>query len=204
MQVKKSKTKRLQLDYSPEIRGPRVISWVAGRAAAKPKLLRANMISGRNLSASNRYVCALERNQNGKYNVRVRAFFSAGERSARRDGQTSPDASSGWCLSVYFLASSFNAAMKKLDDSLQSLQKNEAKLRFWGLERTDDPNIAAELLKEFGLWLDRRRDFPRKAAQLTAAPERPVAASTLASVRRVLADSVSQERPVGRPALAGD
>ncbi|MDE3171059.1 MAG: hypothetical protein KGL75_13025, partial [Acidobacteriota bacterium] len=91
------------------------------------------MISGRNISSGNRYVCALERNQNGKYNVRVRAFFRTSERAARRDGQIAPEASSGWSLSVYFLASSFNAAMKKLDDSLQMLQKNEAKLRFWGL-----------------------------------------------------------------------
>ena len=31
-----------------------------------------------------------------------------------------------WMLPVYFLASSFNGAMKKLEESLQLLQKNEA------------------------------------------------------------------------------
>ena len=54
-------------------------------------------------------------------------------------------------LPVYFLASSFNGAMKKLEESLQLLQKNEASLRFWGVERSDDPNLAGDLLQEFGL-----------------------------------------------------
>lgn len=151
----------------------------------------------------NRYLCALERNQNGKYNVRVRAFFGSGGQAAERDGQTSGEAK-GWSLPIFFLASSFNAAMKKLDESLQQLQKNEARLRFWGLERTDDPNVAGELLQDFGLWLDRRRDFPRKAAEISAASERPVTASALASIRRVLADSLAQERQAGHPAVAGD
>jgi hypothetical protein len=137
---------------------------------------------------ANEYRCAIEKNQNGKYNVRVRAAFGNG-------------ASGGWTLPVYFLASSFNAAMKKLEESLQALQKNEEKLRFWGVERTDDPNMAGDLLGEFGLWLDRRRDFPRKAAEIGVARERPVPAAMLAPLRRVLADSVTQERV---SALAGD
>lgn len=129
-------------------------------------------------SSGNLYHCAMERNQNGKYNIRIRALFGEG----------------GWSLSVYFLASSFNAAMKKLEQSLQLLQKNEDRLRFWGVERSDDPNLAGDLLQEFGLWLDRRREFPRKVAELNLPGERIVAASMLAPVRRVLADSVSQER----------
>ncbi|MGA9884526.1 MAG: hypothetical protein WBQ34_12480 [Candidatus Acidiferrales bacterium] len=162
------------------------------------------MTSGKSGFRGNRYLCALERNQNGKYNVRVRAFFGSGEQPNDRDGQASSESKGGWSLPIYFLASSFNAAMKKLDESLQQLQKSEARLRFWGLERTDDPNVAGELLQDFGLWLDRRRDFPRKAAEITAASERPVTASALASIRRVLADSLAQERPAGRPALASD
>jgi hypothetical protein len=134
----------------------------------------------------NTYVCAMERNQNGKYNIRVRATFGKG----------------GWSLGTYFLASSFNAAMKKLEESLQLLQKHEERLRFWGVERTDDPNLAGDILQEFGLWLDRRREFPRKVAEFSVATERPVPASMLAPVRRVLADSVSQERVA--QALAGD
>ena len=136
---------------------------------------------------SNEYQCAIERNQNGKYNVRVRATFGGG--------------AEGWTLPVYFLASSFNAAMKKLEGSLQLLQKNEEKLRFWGVERTDDPNVAGDLLGEFGLWLDRRREFPRKVAELGVPRERAVPAAMLAPLRRVLADSVAQERV---SAVAGD
>jgi hypothetical protein len=199
MQAKKTKAKRLQVIPASE-NGANVIHWVA--PAAKESSLRGTM-SGKSGSRGNRYLCALERNQNGKYNVRVRATFGTAE-AAGRDGQSGGEAGAGWSVPVYFLASSFNAAMKKLDESLQSLQKNEARLRFWGLERSDDPNVAGELLQEFGLWLDRRRDFPRKAAEISAAPERPVTASALATIRRVLADSMAQERPVGRPALAGD
>jgi hypothetical protein len=128
--------------------------------------------------SGNLYHCAMEKNQNGKYNIRIRVLFGQG----------------GWSLSVYFLASSFNAAMKKLEQSLQLLQKSEERLRFWGVERSDDPNLAGDLLQESGLWLDRRREFPRKVAELNVPGERPVAASMLAPVRRVLADSVSQER----------
>jgi hypothetical protein len=138
------------------------------------------------------YLCAIERNQNGKYNVRIRAVFG---------GQA------GWSIPLYFLASSFNAAMKKLEESLQLLQKNEERLRFWSVERSDDPNVAGDLLEESGLWLDRRREFPRKTAELSVARGRVVPASMLASLRRILADSVADERPVhfhDRAALAGD
>ena len=163
-----------------------------------------NPMHSKSPASSNEYRCAIERNQNGKYNVRVRAVFAP----AAKDSANGRDASahrSRWMLPVYFLASSFNAAMKKLEESLQLLQKNEARLRFWGVERTDDPNLAGDLLKEFGLGLDRRREFPRRTAELGVPRERPVPASMLAPVRRILADSVAQERPVDRTAtVAGD
>lgn len=143
-------------------------------------------VSTKHTSSGNEYLCAIEKNQNGKYNVRVRAVFG----------------SDGWSLPVYFLASSFNAAMKKLEEALQLLQKNEERLRFWGVERSDDPNVAGDLLREFGLWLDGRKEFPRKIAEVGVQRERPVPASLLAPVRRILADSVSQERP--SLAAAGD
>jgi hypothetical protein len=143
-------------------------------------------MSTKSAGSGNRYVCALERNQNGKYTVRVRAVYG-------RDG---------WSLPAYFLASSFNAAMKKLEEALQALQRNEERLRFWAVERTDDPNLAGDLLEEFGLWIDRRKEFPRRLAELAVPSEKPVPAATLASVRRMLADSVAQER--GAAALAGD
>jgi hypothetical protein len=146
-----------------------------------------NSMSNRNSSLNN-YYCAMEKNQNGKYNVRIRVTFGHGS----------------WSLSVYFLASSFNAGMKKLEQSLQLLQKSEERLRFWGVERSDDPNVAGDLLQEFGLFLDRRREFPRKVSEISVGTEKPIAASMLAPVRRILADSVSQERERSFSAAAGD
>src|SRR2546422_3703562 len=96
----------------------------------------------------NEYRCSIEVNQNGKYCVRIRATF----------GRHS------WLLPVYFLASSFDRAMKKLQQSLQFLQHQEDRLWFWGVDRSDDPNLAAEMLREAGLRLDRRTELPRKAA----------------------------------------
>jgi hypothetical protein len=147
-----------------------------------------SMMSAKSGASGNLYRCAMEKNQNGKYNIRIRVQFERG----------------GWYLPVYFLASSFNAGMKKLEESLQLLQKSEERLRFWGVERTDDPNLAGDLLQESGLWLDRRREFPRKVAEMSVASERPVPASLLAPVRRVLADSVSQERERAYSAAVGD
>lgn len=148
------------------------------------------VISGRKQRVSmraNQYLCTIERNQNGKYNVRVRAQFGGGPQS--------------WVLPVYFLASSFSAAMKKLEESLQLLQKSEERLRFWAVERTDDPNLAGDLLQDFGLRLDRRRDFPRRTGEIAVPRERPVPAAMLAPLRRILADAVAQERI---PLAAGD
>ena len=155
----------------------------------------------------NEYVCAIERNQNGKYSVRVRALFGTTKRAGAARGRVRHNGTSGgnWSLPVYFLASSFSAAMKKLEESLQLLQKNEERLRFWGVERSDDPNLAGDLLQESGLRLDRRHDFPNKSAELQVTHEKPVPASRLALMRRTLADSVAQERPVyERAALASD
>ena len=163
-----------------------------------------NAMHTKSSATANEYQCAIERNQNGKYNVRVRAVF-APEAKDPGNGRHSNGHRSSWMLPVYFLASSFNAAMKKLEEALQLLQKNEPKLRFWGVERTDDPNLAGDLLKEFGLGLDRRREFPRRVAELGVPRERPVPAASLAPVRRILAESVAQERPVDRQAsIAGD
>jgi hypothetical protein len=138
--------------------------------------------------SGNLYSCAIEKNQNGKYNVRMRAVFG----------------SDRWTLPVYFLASSFDGAMKKLEESLQFLQKSEERLRFWALERSDDPNLAGDLLKDIGLGLDRRKDLPRKVAEVEVGRERPVPASLLAPARRILADSVAQERTARAAAAAGD
>jgi hypothetical protein len=118
----------------------------------------------------NAYRCGIEVNQNGKYCVRVRAAFG------RHD----------WVLGVYFLASSFDRAMNKLEQSLQFLQQHEERLWFWCAERTDDPNLAGEMLSEVGLRLDRRAEFPRKSAAVAVPPDKPVPAFLFAPVQRAL------------------
>jgi hypothetical protein len=132
----------------------------------------------------NEYQCTIEVNQNGKYCVRVRAAFT------RKD----------WTLPVFFLASSFDGAMTKLEQTLQFLQQQEERLWFWGVERSDDPNLSAELVKEAGLCLDRRLEFPHRSANVTLSPEKRVPAVLLAPVRRGLAGSID----TGRVNLAGN
>jgi hypothetical protein len=174
---------------------------VGGGAPSPSKKLA--YISQRKGPHANEYHCAIERTQNRKYNVRLRAMFGASPRGGDYSDTFRPGAV-GWTLSAYFLASSFNVAMKKLAQSLQLLQKNEERLRFWGVERTDDPNMAGDLLQEFGLWLDRRREFPRKIAEFRVSRERMISAAALAPVRRILADSIAERRPIYRAELAGD
>lgn len=126
----------------------------------------------------NQYQCAIEVNQTGKYCVRVRAMF------ARK----------GWVLPVFFLTSSFDHAMKKLEETLQFLQQEEDRLRFWGVEHSDDPTFSGELVQEAGLRLDRRAEFPRRSANVTLSPEKRVPAVLLAPVRRGLASSIEPGR----------
>lgn len=126
----------------------------------------------------NEYQCSIEVNQNGKYCVRVRALF------ARK----------AWVLPVYFLASTFDHAMRKLEEVLQFLQKKEEGLRFWGVEYSDDPNFSEELVREAGLRLDRRVEFPRRSSNVALSPEKPVPAVLLAPVRRGLAHSIDTSR----------
>jgi hypothetical protein len=126
----------------------------------------------------NEYQCTIEVNQNGKYCVRIRAMF----------------ATNGWTLPVYFLASTFDGAMKKLEETLQYLQQKEEGLRFWGVERSDDPTFSGELVSEAGLRLDRRIEFPRKSSNVALSPQKPVPAALLAPVRRGLADSIDTAR----------
>ena len=140
--------------------------------------------SARSSSIRNDYRCSIEKNQNGKYCVRVRAQYPR----------------HAWSLSVFFLASSFDRAMKKLEEALHFLQRNEEKLWFWGVDRAEDMGFSAEFLREAGLHLDRRNEFPRKASTLSLEPERDAPASVLGFIRRGLAESVD----AGRVQLAGD
>ena len=142
-----------------------------------------NDMSHKQASQRNEYRCCIEINQNGKYSVRILARFGK-----------------GWSLPIFFLVSSFDAAMKRLEEALQLLQRDEERLWFWGVERSDDPKLAAELLKPMGLHYDQRRDFPRRLAEFVVSPGRSVPAFRLAQARRALAESIT----VGRAALASD
>ena len=128
----------------------------------------------------NEYLLSIELNQSGKYVVRIRARF----------------ARHAWTLPAYFLTSSFDRAVKKMQQTLQLLQRHEDRLWFWGVERSDDPNLTGDLLKEFGLRLDRRSEFPPRASVVTVPPERPVPEFLFAPVRRRLSDSVAASRAV--------
>jgi hypothetical protein len=128
----------------------------------------------------NDYRCSMEKNQSGKYCVRIRVRYPR----------------HAWSLGVFFLASSFDRAMKKLEESLDFLQRHEEKLWFWGVDRAEDMGFSAEFLKEAGMRLDKRTEFPRKAANLALPPERAVPAFVLGPVRRGLAELVESPRAV--------
>ena len=134
----------------------------------------------------NDYKCSIERNQAGKYCVSIQARYPR----------------HAWSLGVFFLASSFNRAMTKLEETLHFLQRNEEKLWFWGVERSHDKDLgySMEFLREAGLKMDRRAEFPRKAANVSVAPERDVPAFVLGPMRRGLAESVESPRSLA----AGD
>src|SRR5256714_13428818 len=154
-------------------------------SARTPRIGDTNM-PARTSAVRNDYRCSIDRNQSGKYCVRIQVHYPR----------------HAWTLSVFFLASSLDRAMKKLEESLDFLQRQEEKLWFWGVDRAEDMGFSAEFLRQAGLTLDRRIEFPRKAANLTLAPERSVPAFVLGPVRRGLAESM--EAPRALNAGAGD
>jgi hypothetical protein len=145
-------------------------------------------MTARTSSARNDYRCSIDRNQSGKYCVRIQVHYPR----------------HAWTLGIYYLASSFDRAMKKLEQALDFLQRQEEKLWFWGVDRAEDLGFSAEFLKEAGLRLDRRTEFPRKATNVSLTPERQVPAFVLGPMRRGLAESVEMSREVSRSAAAGD
>src|ERR1039457_5957215 len=104
----------------------------------------------------NKYQCTIEVNQNGKYCVRVRAMF------ARK----------GWVLSVFFLTSSFNHAMRKLEETLQFLQQKEERLRFWGVDHSAAPIFAGDRGRGAGLPPARRAKSPRGSKNVPLSREK--------------------------------
>jgi hypothetical protein len=126
----------------------------------------------------NDYRCSIERNQTGKYCVRILARYPR----------------HAWTLKVFFLASSFDRAMKKLEEAVDFLQHNEEKLWFWGVDRAGDLGISAEFLREAGLKMDRRTEFPRRASSLSLQPGKEIPAFVLGPIRRGLAESIEATR----------
>src|SRR4029077_9426958 len=118
-----------------------------------PGIGHTNM-TARSSAARNDYRCTIDRNQSGKYCVRIQVHYPR----------------HAWTLNTYFLASSFDRAMKKLEGALDFLQRQEEKLWFWGVDRAEDMGFSAEFLKEAGLRLDRRAEFPRKATSVSVTP----------------------------------
>lgn len=144
----------------------------------RQELMSMKKTPSRTPNVRNDYRCSMERNQSGKYCVRIQVFYPR----------------HAWNLAVFFLASSFDRAMKKLEESLDFLQRHEEKLWFWGVDRAEDMGFSAEFLREKGLKLDHRTEFPRRATNLSLAPEREVPAFVLGPVRRGLAESVEAPR----------
>src|SRR5438105_11475529 len=138
----------------------------------------------RTTTSRNEYRCSIERNQSGKYCVRLRVYYPR----------------HAWTLNVFFLAASFDRAMKRLEEALDFLQRQEEKLWFWGVDRAEDMGFSAEFLREAGMKLDRRNEFPKRATSVSLAPEREVPAAVLGPMRRGLAEPGE----VGRAAAAGD
>jgi hypothetical protein len=147
-------------------------------ATQRQELHKVTTMPARASVVRNDYRCSIERNQAGKYCVRIKVRYPR----------------HAWDLSVFFLAGSFDRAMKKLEESLDFLQRQEEKLWFWGVDRAVDMGFSAEFLREAGLALDRRLEFPHKAANLTLPPERAVPAFALGPVRRGLAESMEAPR----------
>lgn len=118
----------------------------------------------------NTYRCAVEITQTGKYCVRIQATFSR----------------SRWNLPVYFLASSTALALRRLREAIEALQRAEERLRFWAVERSDDPQLLDDMLAEFGLGLDQRNEFPATAVRIQLAPDAALPAARLADLKRRL------------------
>src|SRR5260221_10689028 len=149
-------------------------------SAMTPQIGDTNM-AARTSAARNDYRCSIDRNQSGKYCVRLQVHYPR----------------HAWTLSIFFLASSFDRAMKKLEEALDFLQRQEEKLWFWGVDRAEDMGFSAEFLKEAGVYLDRRNEVPRKTTSISLAPAREGPAFVLRPMRRGLAQSVGTTRSAG-------
>lgn len=133
----------------------------------------------------NTYRISVEPNQAGKHEARLEARF--GE--------------SAWTLRVYFLASTPERLLARLQTALRYLQRQEEELWMWGSNPSDRSLLFKELLREAGLELDRRRDFPRSAVVVAARPGEAFRPLQLAELKRKLSERllVAETRVAARP-----
>jgi len=100
----------------------------------------------RSSSIRNDYRCSIEEESNRQIRVRIRVLYPR----------------HAWTLAVFFLASSFDRAMKKLEESLHFLQRHEEKLWFWGVDRAEDLGFSAEFLRKRVSTWTAATNFPAK------------------------------------------
>jgi len=137
----------------------------------------------RTSSVRNDYRCSIERNQSGKYCVRLQVHYPR----------------HAWNLSVFFLAGSFDRAMKRLEEALDFLQRQEEKR---GSGVWTAPKTWAFRPSSSRMRVEARPPFriSKKGHQRIAGPGAPVPAFVLGPMRRGLAESVE----VARSAAASD
>lgn len=132
----------------------------------------------------NLYRVVVEPNQLGKHMARVEARF----------------AENNFRLRVYFQAATPERVLSKLPSVLRFLQGHEEQLWLWGSKASDRSLFFEELLDDAGLTLDRRRDFPRAAMAVSAAPGAAFRPLQLAELKRRLSErlvpSVTARRAV--------
>ncbi|MFQ5776932.1 MAG: hypothetical protein ACE5IP_02875 [Terriglobia bacterium] len=111
-----------------------------------------------------------EVNRAGRYELRVEARY----------------AGTGWCLRVFFVASTPERLLSRLQSALRYLQRREEELWLWGSNASDRSLLFEELMHGAGVELDRRSEFPRAGVVLRARPGAAFRPLQLAEVKRKL------------------
>lgn len=109
-------------------------------------------------------------NRAGRYEFRLEARY----------------AETGWCLRVFFVASTPERLVTRLQSALRYLQRQEEELWLWGSNASDRSLLFDELMRGAGVELDRRREFPRGGVVIQARPGEAFRPLQLAEVKRKL------------------
>ena len=136
--------------------------------------------------SQNTYRVSVEPNQLGKHMARIEARFAEND----------------FRLRVYFQAATPERVFSRLPGVLRFLQNREEQLWLWGSEASDRSLFFEELLDEAGLMLDRRRDFPRAAVAVGAAPGSSFRPLQLAELKRRLSTRLTPKIAAGRAVQA--